>query len=166
MNDTRVRKCAWWTAALVVPVIVGCTQIPRRPHAPDDDDAVATQPQQTPTPQPLPRALPPPEPAPEPQRDAKGPKPRSIDLDTASCPTPNYPPYAQDEEARGVTRVQFSVNAAGYVTEASVVKPSGTTTAHRVLDQTALTAALGCRFTPMEGFGPAQAVRSFRWVFE
>jgi TonB family protein len=87
-------------------------------------------------------------------------------LSAATCPTPNYPPYAQDEEATGVTRVQFSVNAAGYVTEARVVQTSGATPAHKVLDQTAVTTALACRFPAAEGFGPAQAARSFRWTLE
>ena len=50
-------------------------------------------------------------------------------------------------EAVGTTKVRFTVDAAGKLAKAEVVKPAGSSREHRMLDRVALDKLSGCTFT-------------------
>ena len=93
---------------------------------------------------------------------------RTVQRDAFLCPPPgDYPQAALAAEAEGVTRIGFTVQPDGRVTNARVVSRSGTTPAHAVLDAQALSAVRDvCRFAPQPGTLPAQVVLPFRWQIE
>jgi protein TonB len=68
----------------------------------------------------------------------------------ASCaPGPeDYPAVAVKEEATGTTRVRFTVDAAGKLAGAEVVRSAGASRAHKALDRVAVSKLSECRFTP------------------
>ena len=59
---------------------------------------------------------------------------------------PQFPVAALRAGAHGVSRIAFQLDAAGKVTGAEVVGPSGPTREHRMLDQAALEGLSGCPF--------------------
>ena len=89
--------------------------------------------------------------------------PRPIDASTAQCPMPDYPTAARRTETVGMTRVHFTVSADGTVTDATVLRKSGQSKYHDLLDQAAVKSVLQCRFSEVSGYGPAKAVREFNW---
>jgi protein TonB len=60
---------------------------------------------------------------------------------------PEYPPAALKAEATGTTTVRFAVNADGKLAGAEIIKPSGPTREHRLMDRAALSTLSGCTFT-------------------
>ena len=68
----------------------------------------------------------------------------------ASCaPGPDdYPGVAIKEEATGTTRVRFTVDAAGKLGGAEVVKSAGASRAHKALDRVAVQKLSECTFRP------------------
>jgi periplasmic protein TonB len=67
----------------------------------------------------------------------------------ACAPGPeDYPAVAQKEEATGTTRVRFTVDAAGKLASAEVVKSAGASRAHKALDRVAVSKLSECTFKP------------------
>lgn len=66
----------------------------------------------------------------------------------ACAPQPDdYPSAARRSEATGTTRVRFSVGSDGRLANAEVVRSSGSSREHKMLDRTALSKLSECRFT-------------------
>jgi protein TonB len=65
----------------------------------------------------------------------------------ANC-KPDYPQAALKAEATGTTTIRFTIDANGKMTNAEVIKASGASREHRLLDRTALNALSGCTFKP------------------
>ena len=53
-----------------------------------------------------------------------------------------------DAEVEGTTRVSLAVDASGKLGERKIIKSSGATPEHRLLDRIALDKLSRCRFTP------------------
>jgi len=92
--------------------------------------------------------------------------PRSLSLREASCRLPEYPRAAVLADAQGVTRVEFVVNAAGEVTNIRIIKASGATPVHALLDKAVVESVASCRFPAASGFGPVTARQEFQWKLE
>ena len=68
----------------------------------------------------------------------------------SSCaPGPDdYPAVALKEEATGTTRVRFTVDAAGKLAGAEIVRSAGASRAHKALDRVAVSKLSECKFSP------------------
>ena len=87
-----------------------------------------------------------PAPAPAPARVAARP---AIGNVQACAPGPDdYPAAALKEEATGTTRVRFTVDAAGKLSAAEVVRSAGASRAHKALDRVAVQKLSECKFSP------------------
>jgi periplasmic protein TonB len=73
---------------------------------------------------------------------------RAAQIDVGSCDKPEYPAKARQAEATGVTKIRFSIDESGQVIKAEVVKSSGNSSQHRLLDRAAVEALSACRFRP------------------
>jgi protein TonB len=73
---------------------------------------------------------------------------KAPNLDASLCQTPEYPPQARREEATGITKLHFEIDEHGKVKSSRVVRSSGPTRAHKVLDTAALNALSLCNFQP------------------
>ena len=75
-------------------------------------------------------------------------KPAVIDFST--CEKPTYPPAAARAEAKGTTRIRFSIDASGHVdpTKTTIERSSGGSRENKLLDRTAVEAMSKCRFKP------------------
>jgi protein TonB len=51
-------------------------------------------------------------------------------------------------EATGTTAIKFTIDATGKVVSAEVIRPSGPSREHRLLDRAAVTSLSGCTFRP------------------
>ncbi len=92
-------------------------------------------------PPPAPVAAPAPPAAPKPQA-----APARIDVNT--CEKPAYPAAATRADATGVTKIRFTVDATGAVSQAEIEKSAGSSREHRLLDRAAVDALSKCRFKP------------------
>ncbi len=97
-----------------------------------------------PAPVQAPPAPPPPPPAP-PRRPAQ---PAIANVQACAPKNEDYPPAAVRAEATGTTRVKFVVDASGKLASAEVVKPSGNSREHRMLDRLAVQKLSECSFRP------------------
>jgi TonB family protein len=81
--------------------------------------------------------------------EVAGPAPRAavLDAEAPSC-HPAYPPAAATARAQGVSTLWFRIDAQGRVVESHVVRPSGPTPEHALLDRTALDALARCPIRP------------------
>ncbi len=61
---------------------------------------------------------------------------------------PAYPAAALKAGVTGTTKVRFVVSAAGQVTQAEIVRPSGPTLEHRLLDYAFEQALASCPYVP------------------
>ena len=59
-----------------------------------------------------------------------------------------YPGAAARAEATGTTKLRFSIDAEGKVVKAEVLRGSGASREHRLLDRTAVEALSACKFKP------------------
>ena len=66
-----------------------------------------------------------------------------IDAGAARC-RPAYPGAAQRAGASGVTRIRFTVDAAGRIAGSQILRASGATREHRLMDQAAVAALAQC----------------------
>jgi protein TonB len=74
-------------------------------------------------------------------------RPPHMNANDAGC-KPEYPAAALRAQATGTTRINFTIDANGKVTNAEVVGSSGPTREHRMLDKAAAAALSQCPFTP------------------
>ena len=89
-----------------------------------------------------------PAPAPAPPPPAPAPMAARPAITDASGCRPDYPPAAARAEATGTTVIRFTIDAGGRVASAEIVKSSGPSREHRLLDRAAVTALSECKFTP------------------
>ncbi len=91
-------------------------------------------------------------PAPAPAAPPAPPAPAPVAAQPAitnvSACKPDYPPAALKAEATGTTTIKFTIDATGKVVSADVVKASGASREHRLLDRAAVTSLSGCAFRP------------------
>jgi hypothetical protein len=64
------------------------------------------------------------------------------------CKLPEYPDAAQRAEAMGLSRIALLVSKTGWVLDAEVVKSSGSTPAHKLLDAMTMFNLMSCRMEP------------------
>jgi protein TonB len=69
-----------------------------------------------------------------------------MQLTNASACKPEYPAAALKAEVQGTTTIRFTIDANGKVASADIVKSSGPSREHRVLDRTAVQSLSGCSF--------------------
>ena len=65
-----------------------------------------------------------------------------------ACTPPAMPMRAAEAGAQGTSRLRFHVDETGKVTSAEVIKSSGQTSAHRLLDNAAMKALAQCPVEP------------------
>jgi periplasmic protein TonB len=89
--------------------------------------------------------------------------------DASGC-KPEYPAAAIKVEATGATVIRFTVDASGKVTKAEVVRSSGPSREHRLLDRAAVSALSECKFAPGkdEDGKPVGGVKDveYKWQLE
>jgi TonB family protein len=69
-------------------------------------------------------------------------------MDVSTCAKPAYPYSALRAKIGGVTKLRFSIDALGRVNSTIIVKSSGESTDHKLLDQTAAETLSKCMFIP------------------
>ena len=69
-------------------------------------------------------------------------------ITNASACKPDYPAAAAKAEATGTTTIKFTIDAGGKVVSADVVRPSGPSREHRLLDRAAQSSLSNCTFRP------------------
>ena len=100
------------------------------------------------------------------QLSMSGLTPRGVVENTKACPQPKYPRTALKANRTGTTTISFMVDAAGRVSEATILQKSGNTAEHVLLDEEALKTIKACRFSEAKGYPPSRVVQSFRWKIE
>ncbi len=93
-------------------------------------------------------------------------QPRSVDAKAAKCTKPNYPNAARRYDVEGTTYLSFSVDSLGALSNPTVEQSSGTSPAHKLLDEAALQALLTCRFPPSLGSAPARGRVEYVWKLD
>lgn len=101
-------------------------------------------------------------PASAPQPPAK----RPAALASPSCLAVEYPAAARRSGAEGVTRLDFTIEPDGAVSNPAVARRSGRTREHALLDLAATQAIARCNFGPAPGFEPVRATQEFVWKLE
>ncbi|MES2959646.1 MAG: energy transducer TonB [Pseudomonadota bacterium] len=61
---------------------------------------------------------------------------------------PDYPAAALKEEATGTTKIRFTIDAAGKMIGAEVLRSAGPSRAHKTLDRAAVSGLSECKFRP------------------
>jgi len=141
------------------PLPVPTLAPPPPSYAPPPEVRITPPPQPAPTitvtqvaPPPAPVAISPAPPAPAPAAPvvaaAPAPQPVPAQLDVSRCEKPDYPAEARRAEASGTTTIRFHVDGAGQVVSADLLKASGASRIHRLLDQAAIAALSRCAFKP------------------
>ena len=69
-------------------------------------------------------------------------------MDVSTCAKPSYPNAVLRANIGGVTKLRFSIDALGKVNSTTIVKSSGESTDHKLLDQTAAETLSKCMFIP------------------
>ena len=116
------------------------TQSTNRNPVVNDSTQITTEPVK-PAPQPEPKVEPKPEPKAEPK--PKG-ETRGVGGNaSASCPTPEYPQDALQNEEKGVVRIRLNVGPDGRVTDSKILKSSRS----KSLDRATAAAYEQCKFT-------------------
>ena len=83
--------------------------------------------------------------------------------DGLRCAKPNWPQFAEHMNASGVTEFKFTVCAAGYVSDIELLRSSGPTTEHRLLDLAAKQSLQYCTFPRANGYGPVSTTIRYSW---
>jgi protein TonB len=81
---------------------------------------------------------------------APAPVARPAQIDVSTCEKPSYPPAALRAEAKGITKIRFSIDAQGHVdpSKTSIEGTSGGSREHKLLDRAAVEALSKCHFKP------------------
>jgi protein TonB len=87
----------------------------------------------------------PPAPAAPPRQSAR---PAIANVKACAPTNEDYPRAALRAEATGTTKVRFSVDASGKLAGVEIVKSSGPSREHKMLDRIAVDKLSGCKFTP------------------
>ncbi|MBK8104954.1 MAG: energy transducer TonB [Betaproteobacteria bacterium] len=77
-----------------------------------------------------------------------------------TCARPEYNEQARRAEAQGSTTILFTMDTTGHISEATVVKSSGESREHKMLDRLALEAVRNCKGTPGTLDGVPQRITS------
>ncbi len=96
---------------------------------------------------PAPRPEAPPAP-PAPAAPRRAVSPAALNVQSCAPTGEDYPPAALRAEATGTTRIRFTIDATGKMTNSEVVRSAGPSREHRALDRVALTKLSECRFRP------------------
>jgi protein TonB len=81
---------------------------------------------------------------------APAPAARAAVIDVSKCDKPSYPPAAQRAEAKGTTRIRFTIDATGHLDPSKTIieRSSGGSREHKQLDRAAVEALSKCPFKP------------------
>jgi protein TonB len=80
----------------------------------------------------------------------------------SDCEKPAYPPAAARAEAVGTVRIKVSVGVDGRATATEIVRSSGPSREHKLLDRTAESAIKNtCKFKPGTVDGKPEALTTF-----
>jgi protein TonB len=81
---------------------------------------------------------------------APAPAARAAVIDVSTCEKPSYPPAAARAEAKGTTKIRFTIDATGHLDPSKTVieRSSGGSREHKLLDRTAVEALSKCKFKP------------------
>jgi periplasmic protein TonB len=74
-------------------------------------------------------------------------KPAIANVQACAPGAEDYPAAARRAEATGITRLRFTIDAAGALVRSEIVKPAGTSREHRMLDRVAESKLASCYFT-------------------
>lgn len=91
---------------------------------------------------------------------------RSVQPAATVCPTPDYPEVARRAQATGTTVVGGDVQADGTVRSVVVVRSSGASRSHKLLDRAAAEALARCRFPAQPGTLAAPVSVDYVWKLE
>lgn len=107
----------------------------------------------------------PPAPPPPPAAPRRAPTPIISSLEDCK---PEYPSAARRAEANGTTTVRMTVGADGKLINAEVVKSSGSSREHRLLDRAAVNGLSACTFKPAvdENGKPVQGVMQVEYLWK
>jgi TonB family protein len=111
-------------------------------------------------------ATPPAPPSPGPPAAPPALPPRAVPPASTACPAPTVPESLRRSDATGLTRVTGEVQPDGTVRSVVVVRSSGSTRAHKLLDRAAADALSRCRFPPEAGTAPATTTVDYRWTLD
>jgi TonB family protein len=92
--------------------------------------------------------------------------PRTVSVGSSTCKQPAYPAEAKSHQASGTTELEFEVNAEGRVTRVAIVKFSGDSQGHRILDTLALDTLNKCTFPAAPGFLPGRSRVQYVWKLQ
>ena len=89
-------------------------------------------------------------PPPGPVVAAAAPAARAAVIDVSTCEKPSYPSAAARAEAKGTTKIRFTIDATGHLDPSKTVieRSSGGSREHKLLDRTAVEALSKCKFKP------------------
>src|SRR5439155_879202 len=81
---------------------------------------------------------------------ATAPAARAAVIDVSTCEKPSYPAAAARAEAKGTTKIRFTIDATGHIDSSKTVieRSSGGSREHKLLDRTAVEALSKCKFKP------------------
>jgi protein TonB len=74
-------------------------------------------------------------------------KPAIANVQACAPGAEDYPAAARRAEAIGITRLRFTIDAAGALVRSEIVKPAGSSREHRLLDRVAESKLASCYFT-------------------
>ena len=93
--------------------------------------------------------------------------PSSLGVDQIACSDAmGYPSAALEHQASGVTAVEVEVAPDGSLTALAVVRPSGHTRDHRLLDRAAFAHFGACRLPARAGGPVVRTVLFYKWTLE
>lgn len=101
--------------------------------------------------------------SPAPEQAASAAQRRTL---SAKCPRAEYPQAAARAQAQGTSRLSVEVDAAGKVVSVTVLRRSGDSPEHRLLDRAAVDLMSQCQFDPSESAGTRSFPVEHAWRLE
>lgn len=83
-----------------------------------------------------------------------------------SCPQPEYPEAAVRAKAQGTTTLALTIDEAGHVSDEKVVKTSGPSRQHRLLDRAVAESFRACTFAPAPGHDLRHTTITYSWLLD